>query len=168
MDKSINKKVVKKKSTFWKRLKRNFKKIIRNIVKFFIMIKDKFMSLPQKLRYIIYVWVIVLIVIVIMIVGSKKTANNLSSYYEMENMINEATLSYVTKKELYPNVGKKLRVDMNLLIDENYLSETYITDKSCIGYSVVYYNEEESEYKIDSYINCKHYTTKNFAEDFEQ
>ncbi len=166
--KNVNTKVVKKKSTFWRRTKRTFKKLIRGIVKFFIMLKDKFMSLPKKLRYIICVWVIVLVVLFIMIVGSKKTADNLVSYHEMENMLSEATLSYVTKQELYPNVGKKLRVDMNLLIDENYLSEAYVTDKTCIGYSIVYYNEEKGEYKIDPYINCKHYTTKNFAEDFEQ
>ena len=52
--------------------------------------------------------------------------------------------------------------------DYHYLNSDYVTDKTCRGYGLVYYDEEDSDYVVNSYINCKHYTTKNFAMDFEQ
>ncbi len=158
----------KKKITFGKKVKRTFKKAIRGIVKFFVNLKDKFMSLSKTVRYIIGVWFIVLLVIIVLVVGSNKTAKNLDSYHEIEKKLSDAALTYVLKNDLYPNIGKKLKIDMNLLLDEKYLDSSYVTDKTCIGYSIVFYDEEEEDYDINSYINCKHYTTKNFAEDFEQ
>jgi len=158
----------KKKMTFGKKLKRSLKRIIRGIVKFCINAKNKFMSLPKKLRYIIYVWAVVLLVVLILIIGSNRTSKSLDKYHEMEKQLKEAAYSYVYNNEFYPNVGKKMRIDMDLLIDQNYLNSDYVTDKTCRGYGLVYYDEEDSDYVVNSYINCKHYTTKNFAMDFEQ
>ena len=154
----------KKKNSF----KRVLKRTLRKTVEFFVNLKNKFMSLPKKARYIIYVWVAVLVVILVLIIGSNASSKKLDEYHAIEQTLTEASKSYVTKNGITPNVGKKLRVDLDMLKDSKYIKDEDITDKTCIGYSVVYYNEETSEYVINSYINCKHYTTKNYAFDYEQ
>ena len=44
----------------------------------------------------------------------------------------------------------------------NDLTEEDIAHKSCDGFSIVYYDDEQDEYVIDSYLNCKKYTSKNY------
>jgi hypothetical protein len=48
------------------------------------------------------------------------------------------------------------------LKEEKYLSTTAIDDDTCDGFSVVYYDDDKSEYVIDSYLNCKRYTSKYY------
>ena len=70
----------KKKKSFGKVIKKIFKKIIRNIVNLFVNLKNKFMSLPSKIRYVIYVWLGILIVILILVIGSNTTNNKIEEF----------------------------------------------------------------------------------------
>ena len=154
----------KKKRTF----KRTVKRALRKTIQFFVNLKNKFMSLPAKLRYIIYVWVAVLFVIIVLIIGSNASTKKLDKYHAFEQALTNASKEYVTKNSITPNVGKKLKLDLDMLKDSKYIKSEDITDNTCRGYSIVYYNEETSEYVINSYLNCKHYTTKDFAFDYDQ
>jgi hypothetical protein len=65
-------------------------------------------------------------------------------------------------KKIYATIDKKITVDLAVLKEEKYLSTTAIDDDTCDGFSVVYYDDDKSEYVIDSYLNCKRYTSKNY------
>lgn len=155
-----------------KKKKRSFKKTmkraLRKVIEFFVNCKNKFMSLPSKMRYVIYVWAAVLLVILILIIGSSLSTKKLNKYHTFEQALTAASKDYVVKNSITPNVGKKLRVDLDMLIDSKYIKAEDVTDKTCRGYSIVYYNEDTKDYVINSYLNCKHYTTKDFAFDYEQ
>ena len=153
----------KKKNSF----KRTCKRTIRKIVKFFINLKDKFMALPDRTRYIVYIWAIVLVILLVLIGGSNASAKKVDKYHTMEETLKNATLTYVSTNQIFPNVGKKLKVDLDMLRDFKYIDKEEV-DETCKGYSIVYYDEETGKYTINPYLNCKHYTTKDFALDYEQ
>ncbi|MDE5889126.1 MAG: hypothetical protein K2H20_03805, partial [Bacilli bacterium] len=73
-------------------------------------------------------------------------------------------LDYVKENELYPLAEAKLKLDVNVLIDYNYLHESDIVDNKCEGFSIAYYNEEKEDYVVSSYLNCKNYTTKGYSD----
>lgn len=151
-----------------KSFKRVLKDILRAIVSYLISLRDNFMKLSKTTRRIIYVWLIVAVVVLLLALFANLNAKKIESHQLMEQKLEVATKQYVTKMEFYPNVNKKLKVDMDMLVAEKYLTDEDITDKTCKGYSVVYYDEVEEKYHIESYINCKHYTTKDFSLNYEQ
>lgn len=154
----------KKKLTF----KRAMRNLFRNIGKYLKGLKDNFMKLSPTTRKIIYIWLVVVIVILALVFFSTKNANRLDKYKEMEKRMDDSAILYAETKQLFPNVNQKMKLDLDMLREYKYVLDTDVPDKTCKGYSLIYYDLEEEEYHVNSYLNCKHYTTKNFAEDYEQ
>ena len=156
------KKVVKKKKPFLKKVKIVFKKILFAILDFFENIYRKFMSLKDYVRYIIYVWVVVFVLIVILIVASASNTKFKEDYVAIENTLNEAALYYTEKNEFYPPRANKLMLQLDMLEDLGYIKKEDISDSSCVGYARVYYDNEKDSYSSQSYINCKKYTSEGY------
>ena len=149
------KKVNKKKSF-------SFKKMFKKIRTFFKNLYLKFMALPNKLRYIIYIWSVAVILILILIFGTASNNKLIDRYQNVENIINEAALKYVEVNEIYPSRDNKLKLDVEVLKDLNYVTSKEIDDDTCEGYSLVYYDDESDSYTSKTYINCKKYTTTDY------
>jgi hypothetical protein len=160
--------VKRKKMPFKKKVKRTFKKIIRAIVLLATNLYERFMSLSKTVRYIIGVWALVFVVIIVLIIGSNRTAAKMAKYHEFEADLGEAAYSYVNELGIYPNKDKKMILDLDMLLDNNYMSKDYVFDDTCRGFSAVYYDVENKDYVVDSYLNCKHYTTKGFADEYNK
>ena len=47
-------------------------------------------------------------------------------------------------------------------LEEKYLNSAILNDNTCEGVSVVYYDDNKNDYVVDSYLNCKRYTSKNY------
>lgn len=144
------------------KLKRIFIEIYKSLLLFLKSTFAKFMLIPKKVRFIIYVWTVILLVICILIIGSSNNSSFLKKYKESENKISEAALDYVKTNEFYPIKENKLVLDIEFLKENNYLYKEDISDKTCRGISVVYYDDLKDDYIINSFINCKKYTTKGF------
>lgn len=154
-------------------IKKGFKKFLHNIKKAFAklwksikriakQLKDKFMELPKKIRMIIYVWAVVLLLLIIFIAATSGAKNFYAKYNTYESNISEATLKYIKDKNIYTTSDKKIIVDLAVLKEENYVSSLQIDDDTCDGISVVYYDDQKDEYVIESYLNCKRYTSKYY------
>ncbi len=154
---------VKKKLTL-KRIKRIFINVWKEIVHFFKSLYERFMELPKNIRYIIYVWLGVIAIILVIIIATTTNNKYLDKYELIESDMNKAMLDYVQENELYPLSESKLKIDVNVLIDYNYLNESDIIDNKCQGFSVAYYSEDKEDYVINSYLNCKNYTTKGYSD----
>lgn len=150
-----------------KKVKNILLKVWKNIVQFFKSLYERFMSLPAKVRYIVYVWFTVVVVIILIIILANSNNKHIDNYVAIEKSINEATLKYVEDNELYPLTENKLKLDYNVLVDNKYLSDKELKENNCEGFSVSYYDDAKEEYVINSYINCKKYTTKYYS-DYKQ
>ena len=141
--------------------KRNiFKKIGNGIKNFFVNIYNNFMKIKPIWRKIIILWICILLFIIILILlcsGNNKVNYN---HKKMEDAMSAAALDYTETNELYGTVDKKVKVSLEEMIDQEYLYDEDITDKSCTGYSLVY--TENDETFVDSYLLCKGYTTSGF------
>lgn len=154
-----------KKSKFTlKKVKKMFVNIWKKIVGFFKSLKNKFMKLPEKTRYITYVWVVVVLLIFILILASNSNNKFLEDYSNLENDVKNATLDYVKSNEIYPTKDSRLNVSIEALKDYGFLYEDSIKDKSCQGFGRIYYDDEKEDYVVDAYINCKKYTTKGYSD----
>ncbi len=151
-----------------KKKNNGFKNFFKKIGAFFVRLKNNFFRLKKNVRYIIYVWVIVVVVLLALIGCSNRNAKKVEAHQKIEAELRNATLTYVTRNEIYPNVANKWKISMDQLKELKYITDKEITDETCNGYSIVYYNENKNDYVVDSYINCKHYTTKNYLEDKDQ
>lgn len=154
----------KKKKNVFKKLKRIFVRLGKLIADEIKELWDKFMGLPKKVRYVIYIWLGVILLIVLLILASHNNSNFLNNYYNMESSMNEAALDYVNSYELYPTKDSKLKLDLSVLKDFNYIYEEEIADNSCEGFSIIYYNDIDEKYVVSSYVNCDRYTTKGFSD----
>lgn len=123
---------------------------------------DCFMQLPKYVRSIIYVWMLVIFVIIGLVIVSSRNTNFLSDYKDFEKIMSDSALDYVKTNEFYPTEDSKLKVDMHVLIDYGHMYEEDIVDKSCSGFSIVYYDDKEEDYRVESYLNCKKYTTDGY------
>ena len=153
-----------------------FKIVLRKILRFFIRLWKKivlffkksynsFMKLKPYVRYIIYVWTVILLVIVLFIVVSSSNNKFLKKYKDYENSFDQAALTYVKENNIFPTKEKPIKISLDMLKSYDYLSSDDIDDKSCIGYSKVYYDDDHSDYKIKSYINCDKYTSEGYKND---
>ena len=147
---------------FLYKTKKMFAKLWKSIKKIAIQLKDKFMGLPKKIRMIIYVWAIVLLLLIIFIVATSSSKKFYAKYSTYESNISESALKYIKDKNIYTTVDKKLVIDLSVLKEENYVTSLQIEDDTCDGISVVYYDDQKDEYVIDSYLNCKRYTSKYY------
>ena len=153
----------KKKKSF-KKIRKFFVELWKKVKGWFVYLIKQFLNLPKKIRYIIYVWSIVVLLIVIIIVASSTNNKYLSKYEQIEEDINYATSVYVREKALYPLQENKLKLDINVLIDENLMYDDDIKENKCEGFSVSYYDDKKEDYVINSYINCKKYTTRGYSD----
>lgn len=158
------KKTVKKKKPFLKKVKIFFKKILYRILDFFENLYNKFMSLKDYVRYIIYVWLVVFVLIVILIVISFSNTKFKEDYLQIENILNEAALKYTQDNEFYPPRANKLKLQLDMLEDLGYIQKSSISDESCVGYARVYYDNDKDTYSSNSYITCKKYTTEGYSD----
>ena len=145
-----------------KKSKKNFIKILKLIKKLLKLLKDKFMDLPQKIRMIIYVWGVVFILLLFLILATGSSKKFYNKYTTYESKVSAAAKSYVEDKNLYATIDKKIIVDLAVLKEENYLGKTELDDTTCEGYSIIYYEDEKSEFIVDSYLNCSKYTSKYY------
>lgn len=144
------------------KLKKLFARLCKLILKMLKSLKDKFMDLPKKARLIIYVWAIIIVLLLLLIVATGSSKKFYNKYASYESNISAAALSYVKDNNIFTTIDKKIIVDLAVLKSENYISDTTISDESCDGFSVIYYDDAKSEYIVDSYLNCKRYTSKYY------
>lgn len=152
----------KKFSNLWVKVKKLAKKLLDNLLKLLKSIWDKFMSLPQKVRLIIYVWLVVIISLLAFIGISNSTKKFYSKYELYEKNVSAGALRYVEANNLYTTKENKLRIELATLKEENYVGASDIDDNSCEGISVVYYEDDKEEFAIDTYLNCDKYTSKYY------
>ncbi len=154
-----------------KKVKINFKKIKKTFItigeNISAKVKElwaKFMALPKKTRQIVYIWVTVLLIIVILIIAGSNNKNFLKDYQTLETTMNSAVLSYVEENEYYPPKDNKLKLDLDFLLEENLVYSEEIKDKSCRGFTLAHYDDKNSKYVVNSYINCDKYTTEGYED----
>lgn len=161
------KKVILTKKKSVKNLFKNLKKLFINLLKKVI---KKYNSLDAFYKKIIKVWGIVLVVLLIFLIFVGVSTKDINLYTDWENKVKEAGLKYAEDNQLYTNASKPLIIQHEALIDNGYLYESDIPNKSCTGYAKVIYsiNEDDEngngEFKVSSYINCKKYTTDGYSE----
>ena len=143
-----------------KRKNNIFKKILNGIKNFFLNIYNNFMKLKLVWRRVIILWLIILLIIILLIIFSAVNKKNNDKHKEIENALNVAVVDYVTDKGLYGTKDQKLRISIDELIDEEYFSADDLKDKTCTGYSLIYY--ENDAHHADSYLLCKNYTTDGY------
>lgn len=149
-------------SLILKKITRILKRLWLAIRSFIINLYKKFMDLPKKIRYVIGVWVIVVVALLLFIGGANGSNEFYAKYAAYEKAISEKALLYVEQNNIYATVDNKLVVDLNILKEGKYVTKADIIDDTCDGISVVYYDDEKDEYIIDTYLNCKKYTSKNY------
>lgn len=151
----------KKKNNNIKKKVIKFCKRITSTVKMWI---DKFKSLPSKVKTLIYVWSVVLVLIIMLIVVSSVNNNFLNKYYNIEKEMNNSALDYVKTQEIYPTSGNSFKLSLDVMKEFNYINPDFVSDSTCDGYSLIYYNSENDDYDVESYISCEKYTTKGYSE----
>lgn len=163
-----NKMTKKKKSVSFKKRMLRLVKRLKRLGKLFVEevknLWDKFMVLSKSTRTIIYIWCGVLLVVLIIIIAGHSNNVFLDDYKKLETNMNDAATLYAQGYQLYVSKDNRLTIDLEVLKSESLLDEEDIVDKSCEGFSLVYYDDLEAEYVVDSYINCEKYTTEGYSD----
>ena len=146
----------KKRSNFIKKIKKIFSKVV-----------NKIKNMDSKTKSIIVVWTIIIIVIALMGLLVSSSNQNRAKYYKMEKAMTDAVLDYVETEEIYPVKDSKANIPLESLLLGNYLYKSDVADDSCKGYSIVYYNGDEEQYVVESYISCDEYTSKYYSDYLE-
>lgn len=157
--------VEKEKAKEVSRKKRN--NLVKKIKKIFAKIVNLIKGIDKKTKSIIIVWVVVLALILLMGLLVSSSNQNRAKYYKMENAMTEAVLDYVETEGIYPVKDSKANIPLESLLLGNYLYKSDVADDSCKGYSIVYYNGDEEQYVVESYISCDKYTTKYYSDYIE-
>lgn len=140
---------------------KKIKRIVRESLK---GLKGYVHKIPSKVRIVIIIWVVILLLIVAMVLAGNANKKFLDGYADIESKMNEATLQYVSEKEIYPTNYKPLNISLDTLVDFKYFDEKILDDKICKGYSSIYYDDMDEEYVVNSYLNCSNYTSKGYEE----
>ncbi len=151
--------VKKKKSSKFVRILKEIGKSIGESIKNF---GKKFKNTTKEFKIILGIWVIVLVVVLIVVLSVKFNKANKLKHEKIENEIKIAAYDYVKEKQLDATSNQKLRLNMEIFIDNGNLSSKAITDDTCSGYALVYYDEDKSNYVIEPYISCKNYVTEGY------
>ena len=146
----------KKRSNFVKKIKKIFSKIV-----------NKIKSIGTKTKAIVLVWVVIILLIVLMALLVSTSNESRAKYHKMEKAMTDAVLDYVKTEEIYPVKDAKANIPLESLLLGNYLYKSDVADDSCKGYSIVYYNGDEEQYVVESYISCDKYTTKYYSDYLE-
>lgn len=146
----------KKRSNFLKKVKRPFVKLVKYIK-----------GINKTTKLIIGVWVLVLLVILIISLFVSGSNSSRQKYYDMEKAMDAGTLAYVEEMGIYPTREGKEIIPLEALLISRDVYDTDVADPSCTGFSIVYYDDENSKYVIESYISCDKYTTKDYSDNLE-
>lgn len=157
-----NEKIKKGLSNFKKKFIKTLKKLWLAIKTLVVDLYKKFMELPKKVRYVIGVWVLVVVILLVFIGGADSTNKFYAKYAKYEEAITKKALIYVNQNNIYATRDNKLIVDLEVLKEGNFVTKNDIDDDTCEGISVVFYDDEKDDYVIDSYLNCKKYTSENY------
>lgn len=156
----MKKKKQNNKITFSK-LKRAFMESVKELY-------TSFLKIPIKIRCIVGVWFVLLLLLVSLIAFSNTNNKKLNQYYAMEEQMNVAMLDYVSTHSIYATTDKYFKMSLDALVNESSLSTDTVLDDACIGYSIVYYNDEKEtekeidKYRVQSFLHCKNYTSKQY------
>lgn len=156
----MKKKKQNNKITFSK-LKRAFMESVKELY-------TSFLKIPIKIRCIVGVWLVLLLLLVSLIAFSNTNNKKLNQYYVMEEQMNVAMLDYVSTHSIYATTDKYFKMSLDALVNESSLSTDTVLDDACIGYSIVYYNDEKEtekeidKYRVQSFLHCKNYTSKQY------
>jgi hypothetical protein len=146
----------KKRSNFIKRIKKIYSKVV-----------NKVKSIDKKTKLIIAVWLVILLIICLLALLVTTSNASRKKYYDMEKSMDNAVLNYVRAAGVYPVKDSKANIPLESLLLGNYIFKKDIADDSCKGYSIVYYNGDEEQYVVESYISCDEYTTKYYSDYIE-
>jgi hypothetical protein len=111
---------------------------------------------------ILNLWLVILLIIVLVIIICNINNNGMEKYLKLEDKMEKAALKYAQDKELAGTNSQKVRLDFNALIDEHYLKVDKNLEKKCIGYALIYVNNDNED-KASAYISCNGYTTDGFS-----
>ncbi len=123
---------------------------------------NKYNNIPKKTKKILNLWFVILLIIVLIIIICSINNNGMEKYLKLEDEMEKAALKYAQDKELAGTNSQKIRLDFNALIDERYLKVDKNLEKKCIGYALIYTNNDNEE-KASAYISCNGYTTDGFS-----
>lgn len=156
----------KKTITVKKKKKSKFARIMNEIGNSFketteVLVK-KFQKTSKEFKVILGVWVAVILIILIVIGMVNSNKKTVAKHEKIQNEVKAAALSYVKEKKLYPTSNQKLRLNMEVLLENGNLYKDAITDKTCVGYALVYFDEAKENYVIEPYISCKSYVTEGY------
>ena len=149
-------------SIFLKKVLRVLMRIWKRIVRFFKKSYNSFMNLKSYIRYIIYVWTIILIFIIVFIVLSNKNNQFIKEYNTYEDNFKNVSLEYIKEKNVFPSKAQPMKLSLDMLRADRYITTKEIADTSCVGYSLIYYDDVHEDYNIKPYINCDKYTTEGY------
>ncbi len=144
------------------KIKKIFKEVFKEIGEYFKNLFKKIKALPNTVKIIIGVWLIIFIIIIALITMTTNNTKNLNLYQKYEQTINEAALKYVEDNNYYATRDKKLKVDLEELKDAKLITDDNIPDNSCKGYSLTYYDDETETFNSSTYINCSKYTSTDY------
>lgn len=163
-------KIVKSKKKFSiNKIKKMFKNLGLCIKKGAINLGSYISKLPSYVKVIAIVWIVLLLLLVSLIVFCNINNKSLKEYDLVVTEMNRASLEYVINEELYAGSDKPIKVTLDELVSNAYYNtESAPVPKTCTGYSVIFYNSnkvvenENDKYSIESYINCKEFTSKDY------
>lgn len=152
----------KKKGLTLNKIKRCFIEVFKEIGNLFKSLFNKFMTIPNNIKIIGGVWIVIFIIILVLIIGTSNNNKLISKYQGFEEIINTKALEYAERNELYATRDSKLPIDLEQLKESGYITTEDVDDNSCRAYSLVYYDDANEEYKSETYINCLKYKSKDY------
>ena len=164
-----NKMIKTKKKISLNKLKKILKKTLVVLKKKVIDLKNKIIAMPTYMKGILIVWSVILLVVIGLIIFCNVNNKNLKGYDLVVDEMNKSALEFIVAKELYAPSDKPIIVTLDeLVVNAYYNEEVAPIPATCTGYSVIFYNSnkvvenENEKYSIESYINCKEYTSKDY------
>lgn len=83
-------------------------------------------------------------------------------YHQLETKFNDAISKYI-KDYSYDMSKQILTISSDTLINLGYIDLVdQFGNKTCDGYGNVFYDKEQEDYVIKSYIRCSNYTSKGY------
>ena len=152
---------------------KGFKKLLRVLsAKLNKLFSDALSYIKNAPRYVLIiaaVWFIILLCLLLLIFFCNSNNKKLAMYDAVVNEMNVAALDYVISEEIYPASNRPIKVTLEELVTRSYYNDSKVSiPETCSGYSVVFYNEakevenQSDKYFVESYINCKDFTSDDY------
>lgn len=109
--------------------------------------------------------VIIWIIIAVMLVGTLtfvglEFQNSIKEYRSYESDVVESAQIYMELNDVKLDASKTLKLDLNKLIEDKYLSTNMVGEDTCEGYVIIEKTFKGIEYY--PYIKCEEYTTVDY------